>query len=303
MQAQRLEHSLTKWDVKLATRVCDQMRAEPASSASLSDLGRAFGVSPFRVQKTFVAVMGISPRRYLEECRLALLKAHLARGEPVVGAVRGTGYSSHSWLYKDSRVKLGMTPANYKDGGTGRLIGYAVGPSEIGRLLVAATSHGICTVNVGDDDESLVNALRGEYPKARLSRSRKAARLLSGVKRHLRGQAVRLPMDIRGTDFQLRVWMAISLIPLGSTRSYGEVAAMIGEPRAVRAVANACGSNPVPLIIPCHRVIRTDGSLGGYGLGLPRKKALLANERAMAAAAEVTKHSSFDRHAPSSESE
>jgi AraC family transcriptional regulator, regulatory protein of adaptative response / methylated-DNA-[protein]-cysteine methyltransferase len=177
-----------------------------------------------------------------------------------------------------------MTPANYKAGGAGRLVMYAVGGSRLGRLLVATTSRGICTVNVGEDDAKLVDALRQEYPKARIVRSGRAARLLRGLKGHLQGQAVRLPLDVRGTDFQLRVWTALRLIPLGSTRSYRDVAEMIGEPKAARAVANACASNPVPLIIPCHRVIRNDGGVGGYRLGVPRKKALLAKERSLAAA-------------------
>lgn len=270
--------------VDLVKEVCGHLRDNPASKITLTDLGMRFGVSPYHLQRTFVDVMGISPRRYLEECRVALLKLRLARGEPVIGALRGAGYSSHSWLYKDSRVKLGMTPADYKAGGAGRLVMYAIGDSRLGRLLVAATSHGICSVNVGEDDRELVKALRREYPRARIVRSGRAARFVRGLNRRLQGQAVKLPLDVRGTDFQLRVWTALRLIPLGSTRSYSEVAEMIGEPRAARAVANACASNPVPLIIPCHRVIRNDGAIGGYALGVHRKRALLAKERSLASA-------------------
>jgi len=284
LQVEALPSETTSRRLDLVREVCGYIRENPASKITLADLGRKFGVSPYHLQRTFVDVMGTSPRRYLEECRVALLKLRLARGEPVLGALRGAGYSSHSWLYKDSRVKLGMTPANYKAGGAGRLVMYAIGDSRLGRLLVATTSHGICTVNVGEDDIKLVNALRREFPKARIVRSGRAARLLRGLKGHLQGQAVRLPLDVRGTDFQLRVWMALRLIPLGSTQSYGDVAQMIGEPKAARAVANACASNPVPLIIPCHRVIRSDGSVGGYRLGAPRKKALLAKERSLASA-------------------
>lgn len=261
--------------------VCNHIRDDPISKNSLADLGREFGVSPYRLRRTFVEVMGISPRRYLEECRVALLKLRLSKGEPVITALRGTGYSSHSWAYEDSRVKLGMTPAAYKRGGDGMEVMYAIGDSPVGRLLVAATRHGICSVDVGEDDNELVSSLRREYPKAKI-KSKGAARYLSGIRDHLRGQEVKLPLDVRGTDFQLRVWMALQLIPFGSTRSYSDVAVMIGEPRAVRAVANACGSNPVPLIIPCHRVISKDGSLGGYGLGIPRKKKLLSEEKALA---------------------
>ena len=284
LQSQTFSPGPASRRAELVKEVCGYIRENPASKIKLDDLGRRFGVSPYHLQKTFVDVMGISPRRYLEECRVALLKLRLARGEPVIGALRGTGYSSHSWLYKDSKVMLGMTPANYKAGGVGRIVMYAIGDSRLGRLLVAATSHGVCSVNVGEDDHKLEEALRKEYPNARIVKSKRARRFLVGVNRHLQGQEVKLPLDVRGTDFQLRVWTALTTIPLGSTCSYSDVAKMIGEPRAVRAVANACGSNPVPLIIPCHRVIRKDGSLGGYGLGVPRKKTLLAKERLLLAA-------------------
>jgi AraC family transcriptional regulator of adaptative response/methylated-DNA-[protein]-cysteine methyltransferase len=269
--------------LELVKDVCGYIRENAASKITLAELGRRFDISPYHLQRVFVDVMGISPRRYLEECRVNLLKLRLAKGESVVGALRSTGYSSHSWLYKDSRIKLGMTPANYKKGGSGMVVMYATGDSNLGRLLVAATSYGICSVDLGEDDGELLAALRLECPKAKIVRSETAARFLQGVNDHLQGQKVKLPLDLRGTDFQLKVWRALQQIPPGSTRSYSEVAEMIGEPAAVRAVANACGSNPVPLIIPCHRVIRKDGSLGGYGLGLPRKKALLAKERSLAA--------------------
>jgi AraC family transcriptional regulator, regulatory protein of adaptative response / methylated-DNA-[protein]-cysteine methyltransferase len=268
---------------KLAEKVCYYIQQNPTSRLTLNDLGKKFGVSSSYLQRAFVDVMGISPRKYQEECRISLLKTKLAGGEPIIGALRDTGYSSHSWMYKDSRVKLGMTPANYKAGGAGRLINYTIGSSTLGRILVASTSHGICSVNVADDDEKLVRALKREFPRARIVRSSKADRFLVGIRKHLRGQEVRLPLDLRGTDFQRRVWTALKLIPFGTTRSYTDIATMIGRPAAVRAVANACGSNPVPLIIPCHRVIRSDGSLGGYGLGLPRKRILLSAERELAA--------------------
>ena len=242
-------------------------------------------MSPFHLQRVFSGVMGMSPRKYLEECRLNDLRSRLAKGEPVVNALRGTGYSAQSWLYEDSRTRLGMTPGTYRNGAAGTSITYATGDSSLGRLLVAATEHGVCSVKVGRDDDELLRALRSEFPRARISRGKKARRFLDALNDHLSGQEVRLPVDVRGTDFQLRVWIALRDIPLGETRSYSEVARTIGEPRAVRAVANACASNPVPLIIPCHRVIRKDGSLGGYGLGIGRKKILLSTERALAATA------------------
>lgn len=277
MQTEARRHEFVK-------EVCAFIKENPTSKNSLADLGKRFGTSPYYLQRTFVDVMGISPRRYAEECRVALFKLRLSRGEPVVTALRGAGYSSQSWAYKDSRAKLGMTPGDYKAGGDGTLVMYATGDSTLGRLLVAATAHGICSVDLGESDEELVRALASEFPRARLVKSKKADRFLAGVNDHLRGQEVKLPLDIQGTDFQLRVWRALQQIPLGTTKSYSEVAAMIGEPKAVRAVANACGSNPVPLIVPCHRVIRKDGSLGGYGLGIPRKKVLLASESTLALA-------------------
>jgi AraC family transcriptional regulator of adaptative response/methylated-DNA-[protein]-cysteine methyltransferase len=262
--------------------ICDFIRDNLDSKVSLTILARRFRMSPYKVQRTFVEMMGISPRKYLEECRVGVLKLRLARGESVVPALRRTGYSAQSWLYENSKARLGMTPATYKKGGSGTMIVYATGACPIGRLLVAATEHGICTVNVGEGDEGLFAALRKEFPQAVLVRDERVGRYLDAVNRHLQGQEAKLPLDLRGTDFQIKVWSALQRIPLGQTRSYSEVAMMVGEPKAVRAVANACASNPVPLIVPCHRVIRKDGSLGGYGLGLPRKKLLLEKEQSLA---------------------
>lgn len=263
--------------------ICDYIKQNLTSKITLDSLGKHFGVSQYHLQRTFVDVMGVSPRKYLEECRLSILKLRLARGERVLHALRGTGYSSQSWLYEDSRTRLGMTPATYRNGGLGAVVMYSTGESPLGQLLVAATEHGICSVNVGTSERELVGALQREYPNAQIVKTNQARRLLEGVKRHLRGQEVKLPLDIRGTDFQLRVWAALQRIPAGETRTYSEVAEMIGQPTAIRAVANACASNPIPLIVPCHRVIRKDGSLGGYGLGLPRKIMLLTSEGALAA--------------------
>lgn len=157
-------------------------------------------------------------------------------------------------------------------------IGYLTDSSPLGRLLVAATEYGICAVSLADSDEELVAALQREYPKATILKSEDVRRLLKEVLKFFQGQLLSLPLDLRGTDFQRKVWAALQTIPYGSTSSYSDVARMVGKPRAVRAVANACGDNPVPLIIPCHRVIRKDGSLGGYGLGVHRKRQLLAME-------------------------
>ena len=264
----------------LVSEVCAYLKENYADRITLASLGERFGTSPFQLQRVFSEVMGRTPRAYLAECRLNDLRVGLAKGEPVLRALRRSGYSSQSWLYEDSRRRLGMTPATYRKGGAGAKISYATGDSSLGRLLVATTEHGICSVKAGRNDAELVGALRAEFPRAQIARAARAQRQLEALNDHLNGQEVKFPVDIRGTDFQMKVWTALRGIPRGETRSYFDVAEMVGAPRAVRAVANACASNPIPLIIPCHRVIRKDGSLGGYGLGIGRKKSLLAAEKA-----------------------
>ncbi len=282
MELEATKQPMNSRRAELVKAVCDYIKENQTSRTTLAILGKQFGISPYHLQRIFVSVMGISPRRYLEECRLNVLKRRLSQGEPVLSALRKAGYNSQSWLYGDWKLKLGMTPSTYRKGAFGTLLMYALGDSPLGRLLLAATNDGICSVKVGRSDEELVASLRLEYPKAQLMKAERVVPLVEDVKRHLEGVEVKLPLDVRGTDFQLSVWDAIQRIPLGETRSYGEIAQLIGQPSAVRAVANACASNPVPIIIPCHRVIRKDGSLGGYGLGLPRKRILLALERALA---------------------
>src|SRR5713101_185427 len=255
MQLEATQQAMNSRRAEVVKAVCDYIKENQTSRITLTVLGEHFGISPYYLQRTFVSVMGISPRRYLEECRLNVLKRRLSQGEPVLSALRKTGYNSQSWLYGDC---------------------------PLGRLLVAATNHGICSIRVGRNDEELVASLRLEYPKAQLMKTERVSPFVEDLKLHLQGVKVKLPLDIRGTDFQLKVWAAIQRIPIGETRSYSEVARIIGQPLAVRAVANACASNPVPLIIPCHRVIRKNGSLGGYALGLPRKRVLLVLERALA---------------------
>lgn len=282
------EQRRTSHKTELVRLVCNYIRENSPSRVTLRGLGAEFGLSPYHLQRTFTEVMGISPRRYLEECRLASLRGGLRRGVPVIAALRGAGYSSQSWLYGDSRNKLGMTPATYRKGGVGARIAYATGDSSLGRLLVAATANGVCSVKAGRDDGELLRALRAEFPNAEIAKGKAARDFLHALNAHLEGQELRFPVEVAGTGFQLRVWGALMTIPPGETRSYSEVALMVGEPRAFRAVANACASNPVPLIIPCHRVIKKDGSLGGYGLGVGRKRALISRERARASGGTFT---------------
>jgi AraC family transcriptional regulator of adaptative response/methylated-DNA-[protein]-cysteine methyltransferase len=197
------------------------------------------------------------------------------------------GYSSSSRLYESAGEQLGMTPATYRKGGRGMSIRYTIFPGALGRILVGGTDRGVCAVHLGESDAELGVALRGEFPEALIEPDDGAlAGYVEQIREHLDGVRPRMdiPIDIQGTAFQMRVWRAISEIGYGRTRTYSEIARAIGKPAAVRAVGNACGKNPVPLIIPCHRVVATNG-LGGYGGGLPRKVRLLDTEKRVAAMA------------------
>ncbi len=204
----------------------------------------------------------------------------------MTNAIYDAGYSPAS-LYASAAAQLGMTPATYRRGGVGMNIAYTVVTSPLGRLLVAATERGVSMVSIGDDEASLEASLRGEYPAATISRADETLRpTVTAILRHLQGQQPRLDLalDVQATAFQERVWQALCAIPYGSTRSYAAVAAAIGQPTAARAVAHACATNNAAIVIPCHRVVRGNGALGGYRWGLERKRTLLANEKANAAA-------------------
>ena len=263
----------------LVESICDFIRSNPSGNLSLHSLESKFKVNRFTIQKTFKEIMGISPRKYAEECRILLLKKNLKAEQPIPKAIYQAGYNSHSWLYEKSTSKLGMAPSSYIRGGEGATIKYLTSKCRLGYLLVAETRHGICSLSLADKKEALVLALSEEYPNATIERSESVSKSLKAVLDYFDGQLLNLPVDIVGTDFQKRVWSSLLKIPYGETRSYHQVAEMIGEPSAVRAVANACASNPVPLIIPCHRVVRKDGSLGGYGLGIQRKEYLIYMEK------------------------
>ena len=265
--------------MELVERICDYIRRNPTSRNSLSDLEEKFGVNRFTIQKVFKKIMGISPRKYVEECRIIALKKNLREGEPLPGAIYKSGYNSQSWLYESGTSKLGMNPSDYRRGGEGTAISYLTGKCVLGTIIVAETEKGICALSIGDSEEVLVNSLFREFPNASISRSEKVLPRLKMVLEYFNGQEVRLPIDMRGTDFQIRVWSALRAIPYGETRTYNEIATMIGKPMAFRAVANACAANHIPLIVPCHRVVRSDGSMGGYALGVERKRYLLEMEK------------------------
>ena len=269
-------------------RACEIIQANPEERHTLGALAGRVGLSRFHFQRAFTQVVGISPRAFAEACRLGQVKTALKKGERVTPAIYDAGYGSSSRLYERADAALGMTPATYRKGAPGVEIDFTIADSPLGRLLLAATTRGVCRVMIGDSDRTLENDLRAEYPQATVRRN---DRILSAKVRslleHLRGKSphVDLPIDVRATAFQWRVWRHLQAIPYGETRTYREVAAAIGKPTATRAVARACATNPVALLIPCHRVIRTDGSMGGYRWGIPRKEKLLAQERQQPACA------------------
>ncbi len=266
----------------LAQRVCQAMESDAEASPSLARLGAALGVSATHLQKSFKRVMGISPREFAGARRVSALKQKLRGGQDVTRALYEAGYGSSSRLYEKSSAELGKTPGAYRRGGEGMKISYTISNCPLGRMLVAATERGVSAVSLGDSDSILEAALIAEYPRAEIHRDdARFAAWLKSLDRHLHGAAPRLdlPLDLQATAFQRRVWKELQRIPYGETRTYTQVARAIGKPRAVRAVARACASNPVSVIVPCHRVIREDGSLAGYRWGLNRKAALLRQEQ------------------------
>jgi AraC family transcriptional regulator of adaptative response/methylated-DNA-[protein]-cysteine methyltransferase len=267
---------------ELAKKVCDYVDANLRKSLTLRTLGLQFEISAFHLHRIFKRVTGMTLHDYVEARRLAVLKRELQRGEPVTRAAYRAGFSSRSRLYNRIQDKLGMQPGTYRRGGKGIAISYTIIDSPFGRLLIAATREGVCSVSLGESDAFVETALANEYPAASIQRDGDALRdLASQFSQYFRNRRfVRtLPLDLHGTPFQMRVWEQLQSIPPGSTRSYEQVANDLGSPNAVRAVARACASNPAVLLVPCHRVVRKNGELGGYRWGLERKQALLKHER------------------------
>jgi AraC family transcriptional regulator of adaptative response/methylated-DNA-[protein]-cysteine methyltransferase len=266
-------------------RACQEIEASDEQAPSLEALAAATGVSPHHLHRVFKKAMGITPRQYWDSIRLERLKQNLRSGEPVAPALYGAGYGSSSRLYEKSAGQLGMTPASYGRGGAGAVIAYATRASGMGLVLVGATAKGVCFVGLGDDDDALVADLASDFPKAERHRDDEGlGDMLDAVVAHLEGHEpnIQLPLDVQATAFQRQVWRALSDIPYGETRSYAQLAEAIGKPGAPRAVGRACGSNPVALLVPCHRAIGADGRLTGYRWGVDRKKALLDHEKSVA---------------------
>lgn len=268
--------------IDLVERVCRFLDASQAETVKLADLATHAGVSVFHLQRTFKRVMGISPRQYLTARRFGNFKTLVREGEPVTQALYNSGFNSSSRVYEHAPEELGMTPATYGRGGRGTNISYTIVKSPLGQLLVAVTQRGVCAVRMGDTNTELEKDLRAEFPAASIRRDDAGLREpVEKILDHLTNQEPRLdlPLDIRATAFQRQVWEKLRAIPYGQTVSYGEVAKALGKPGAVRAVGRACATNPVALVIPCHRVVREDQSLGGYRWGLDRKQQLLDKER------------------------
>ena len=264
----------------LVEKVCRYIDAHADAPATLAALGRAVGLSPSHLQRTFKATTGITPRAYAESRRLQNLKAGLRRGHSVTRSLYDAGFGSSSRLYERASSKLGMTPLRYSKQGSGIEIRYTVAETPIGRMLLAATPKGVCSIQFGTADRPMEEALRGEYARAEIVRNdRELSGWVRAVRERLRGESLHeLPLDIRATAFQRLVWEQLQAIPYGATKSYSEVAKSIGHPKATRAVARACATNPVAIAIPCHRVVRENGALGGYRWGIARKQKLLALE-------------------------
>jgi AraC family transcriptional regulator, regulatory protein of adaptative response / methylated-DNA-[protein]-cysteine methyltransferase len=267
---------------ELAQRACRLIDEHIEDPLTLEALGQALNTSPSHLHRIFKSVTGLTPRQYAAGQRLQRFKSHVKSGQEVTSALYEAGYGSSSRLYESGHERLGMTPAAYQRGGKGARIGYTVVDTPLGRMLVAATDRGICRVSLGERDEELERQLQAEFPAAEIRRDPAGLEgWVNALVEHLHGQHpdLALPLDLQATAFQLRVWEELRKIPYGQTRTYAQVAEAIGQPSAARAVANACGANPAILITPCHRVVRSDGSLGGYHYGVERKQKLLEQEK------------------------
>lgn len=265
--------------------LCAYIEAHPDESLTLAALGERAHLSPGYLQRRFKAITGVSPKQYARMCRLRSLRAALREGESVTDAIFDAGFGSASRVYERAAGRLGMTPGQYRTGGAGLEISWATSPTPVGLLMMAATDRGLCFVQFGEDEAAMRARLEAEYPAASLSPMPPGMDTafdawMAGLRSRLEGAPAGsgLPLDVRGTAFQTQVWEFLQAIPAGETRSYSAVAAAIGRPKAVRAVAGACAANRLALVIPCHRVIRGDGGLGGYRWGMERKRALLERE-------------------------
>ncbi|MCC7157030.1 MAG: bifunctional DNA-binding transcriptional regulator/O6-methylguanine-DNA methyltransferase Ada [Bryobacterales bacterium] len=276
-------------DTERIRDVCDYVRRNAAEPLSLAGLAERAGLSPFHFHRTFKAIVGVTPKQFLDACRVGAWKGQLRTNRSVTDASFEAGFSSLSRAYERADTRLGMTPAQYRRGGEGLTISYAAVDGPLGRMMIGATDRGLCFLQFAERDEELLAMLRAEYPAARIEPmpepfSHDFDQWMEALREHLAGQrrVLELPLDLRATAFQMQVWRYLQGIPYGAVQSYREVAEGLGRPKAARAVARACACNRVALVIPCHRVIRGTGELGGYRWGLDRKRALIDRERSVA---------------------
>lgn len=268
--------------VALVERASRQLAESSEDGVRFGALAAKLGTTPATLRRAFLQVTGLKPRELAEALRLARFKKLLRAGKSITDALYETGYGSSSRVYERSNAQLGMTPATYRKGGKDMKIGYSIAKSALGKVLVAATERGVSAVYLGDAEGKLIQELREEYPRAEISPAADSfERWVKEIVQRVEGKPPRieLPLDLQATAFQRRVWQELQRIPRGSTRTYSQVARALGNPKAVRAVARACATNPVSIVVPCHRVIREDGALAGYRWGLSRKEQLLAQER------------------------
>ncbi len=266
----------------LVSKVAALLANSAEESLRLEALATQVGSSPERLRRAFRATTGLSPRDFADAARMKQFKKLLREGLTIAEALYSCGFGSPSRIYEKTGSRLGMTPAEYRKGAPGMNMEYSITKTALGSVLVATTEKGISAIYLGENDKKLVAELRAEYPKAQLKEnSRGHGDWTSEVCKRIEGAtpSVELPLDVQATAFQRRVWNELQKIPWGTTRTYTEVAHALGKPKSVRAVARACATNPVSIVIPCHRVIRADGQLAGYRWGLNRKQELLERER------------------------
>jgi AraC family transcriptional regulator of adaptative response/methylated-DNA-[protein]-cysteine methyltransferase len=288
LRCRPLESIASNPSVPKIQALCVYIREHADETLTLDVLARRVGLSRFHLQRTFKTIVGVTPKQYVDSCRLGQFKGHLRLKSSVTDAIYEAGFGSSSRVYERVDTRLGMTPSEYRAGGKGVTISFASAQTPLGLLMIGATDRGLCFVQFGDATEHLQATLQKEYPGAAIEEMGSPYPpqfdlWMKALLAHIDGfkQIGDLPLDIRGTAFQLKVWRYLQTIPQGDVRSYAEVARGIEQPTATRAVARACASNRVALLIPCHRVVRGDGALGGYKWGVERKRVLLDRERAM----------------------
>lgn len=268
--------------VDRVVRACRAIASRQGRGISIQRLASSLRISPHQLLRSFKQTLGITPRDFADACRTGCLKRALRSGNGVADASYAAGFGSGSRVYERAASTLGMTPARYAAGAKGERVTYAIAPSSLGHVLVARTPRGVCSVAIGDNNQALAAALIREFPEAALSNGdEQLQETVRRVVASIDGTASdpRVPLDVRATAFQQRVWRELQRIPRGTTRTYQEIAQQIGHPTAARAVARACATNPVAILVPCHRVVRADGARGGYRWGADRKARLLDAER------------------------